>query len=43
MQFHTPDSPWYKRTKAEVWFRDEESATAAGFRNVLDQDGKDDS
>jgi hypothetical protein len=42
MIFHTPESPWYKRTKAEVWFRDEEAATAAGFRNVLDQDGKDD-
>ncbi len=41
MQFHTPDSPWYRRTRAEVWFRDEESALAAGFTNVLDKDGKD--
>ena len=41
MLFHTPDSPWYKRTRAEVWFRDEESALAAGFTNVLDKDGKD--
>jgi hypothetical protein len=40
MLFHTPDSPWYRRTKAEVWFRDEESAAAAGFRNALDDDEK---
>ncbi len=30
--FHPADSPYYGRTKAEVWFRDEESAGAAGFR-----------
>ena len=45
MLFHTPQSQWYKRTRAEVWFRDEESAMAAGFTNVLDRrrddDGKD--
>jgi hypothetical protein len=29
--FHTVDSPWYGRTKAEAWFDTEESATAAGF------------
>ncbi|MBK6443516.1 MAG: hypothetical protein IPH27_09610 [Actinomycetales bacterium] len=31
MLYHSPESPWYARTKAEVWFRDEESAAAAGF------------
>lgn len=31
MLFHTPASPWYGRTVPEVWFRDEESARAAGF------------
>ncbi|MFZ1373768.1 MAG: hypothetical protein WAS01_08235, partial [Nostocoides sp.] len=31
MLFHTPESPWFKRTKAEVWFADEASAERAGF------------
>lgn len=31
MLYHTPDSPYYGRTKAEVWFQDEEAAAAAGF------------
>ena len=31
MLFHTPDSRYYKATKAEVWFDTEESAVAAGF------------
>jgi hypothetical protein len=31
MLYHAPESPWYARTKAEVWFRDEATATAAGF------------
>ena len=31
MLFHTPDSPWYARTKPEVWFDTEENAAAAGF------------
>ena len=31
MLFHTPDSPYYKRTKAEVWFREADEARAAGF------------
>lgn len=31
MLYHTEDSPYFSRTKAEVWFRDEESAAAAGF------------
>jgi len=31
MLYHTPDSRYYKVTKAEVWFDTEESAQAAGF------------
>jgi small subunit ribosomal protein S2 len=31
MKFHGPTSPWYSRTKAEVWFRTVEAAEAAGF------------
>jgi len=31
MLFHTEESPYYGRTKAEVWFDTEESAEAAGF------------
>jgi small subunit ribosomal protein S2 len=31
MLFHTVDSPYYERTKAEVWFDTEEHAAAAGF------------
>jgi len=31
MLFHSPDSPYYKRTKAEVWFRTVTDARAAGF------------
>ena len=30
MLFHTPDSPYYGRTKAEVWFRNAEDAEHAG-------------
>ncbi|HQY96432.1 MAG TPA: NADH-quinone oxidoreductase subunit NuoE [Phycicoccus sp.] len=46
MLFHTPDSPWYGRTKAEVWFREEEAAKAAGFtdareRRTKNADGSD--
>jgi len=40
MKFHTPESPWYGRTIAEVWFNSAEAAEAAGFVNVLD--GKED-
>jgi hypothetical protein len=29
--YHTPSSPAFKRTKAGVWFADEEAAEAAGF------------
>ena len=31
MKFHTPDSPWYDQTEAEVWFDTEATAEAAGF------------
>jgi hypothetical protein len=31
MLFHPPSSPYYSRTKAEVWFRTPEDASAAGF------------
>ena len=31
MLYHTPDSPHYKETIAEVWFKDEESAVRGGF------------
>ena len=31
MLFHTPESPYYARTRAEVWFRTAEEAAAAGF------------
>lgn len=29
--FHPPSSPYHDRTRAEVWFRTAEDATAAGF------------
>jgi large subunit ribosomal protein L17 len=31
MKYHTTESPWYAQTVAEVWFRTEEAAEAAGF------------
>jgi cytoskeletal protein RodZ len=31
MLFHAPGSPYYKRTKPDVWFRTPEAAEAAGF------------
>ena len=31
MLFHTPESPYYERTRAEVWFRTPDEAAAAGF------------
>ncbi len=34
MKFHTPDSPWYEQTVAEVWFDSEASAEAAGFEKA---------
>jgi len=30
-KYHTPESPWYDKTVAEVWFDTVESAEAAGF------------
>ncbi|MCG7426202.1 50S ribosomal protein L4 [Helcobacillus massiliensis] len=35
MKYHTEQSPWYGRTKAEVWFASEEAAQAAGFVNAV--------
>ncbi len=35
MLFHTPKSPWYKRTAAEVWFNSPEAAERAGFTDVM--------
>lgn len=31
MLYHTTESPWYSQTIAEVWFREESAAEAAGF------------
>ena len=31
MKFHTPASPWYDKTVAEVYFKTAEAAVAAGF------------
>ncbi len=31
MKYHTPESPFYGRTKAEVWFSTTDAAEAAGF------------
>ncbi len=30
-KYHTPESQWYEQTIAEVWFKTEEAAEAAGF------------
>jgi len=38
MKFHTPASPWYERTIAEVWFNSEAAADAAGFVNAVKKD-----
>lgn len=35
MKFHTPESPWYGRTIAEVWFNSEDAAESAGFVNAV--------
>ena len=37
-KFHAPSSPWYDRTKAEVWFKTEAAAEAAGFVNAQKSD-----
>ena len=31
-KYHTPESPWYERTQAEVWFESEGKAQSAGFK-----------
>ncbi|RJS47514.1 hypothetical protein D4739_15710 [Nocardioides cavernaquae] len=31
MKYHTSESPYFGRTRAEVWFDSEESARGAGF------------
>ena len=41
MKFHTPESPWYDRTVAEVWFSSADAAQAAGFANVQGDHGSD--
>ena len=38
MKFHVPESPWYDRTIAEVWFNSEEAAEKAGFVNAVKAD-----
>jgi hypothetical protein len=35
MLFHTPDSPYYGRTRPEVWFRSEADAERAGFTKYV--------
>jgi small subunit ribosomal protein S2 len=37
MLYHVPDSSFYERTKAEVWFATEEAAEAAGFSKPASQ------
>ncbi|WP_112243141.1 50S ribosomal protein L17, sunset domain variant [Kribbella monticola] len=40
MKYHTTDSPWYDQTEAEVWFRTEEAAAAAGFTKAGETEDK---
>ncbi|ONI68740.1 50S ribosomal protein L17 [Kribbella sp. ALI-6-A] len=40
MKFHTPDSPWYDQTEAEVWFSTEDAAVAAGFTKAGETEDK---
>ncbi len=42
MKYHTPESPYYTRTIAEVWFTSAEAAEAAGFANVQGDTGAED-
>jgi len=42
MLYHTPDSPFYGRTKAEVWFASADAAEAAGFSQPASQQTNDD-
>ena len=39
MKYHTPESPYYDRTVAEVWFASAEAAEAAGFEGTAADDG----
>jgi large subunit ribosomal protein L17 len=39
MKYHTPESPYYDRTVAEVWFKTAEDAEAAGFEGVAADEG----
>ena len=39
MKYHTPESPYYDRTVAEVWFATAEAAEAAGFEGTAADDG----
>jgi large subunit ribosomal protein L17 len=43
MLYHVPDSPFYARTVAEVWFANAEAAEAAGFSLPASQQEKDES
>ena len=43
MLYHLPDSPFYGRTVAEVWFATAEAAEAAGFSLPASQQEKDES
>ena len=40
--YHNEDSPFYGRTKAEVWFADDEAAEAAGFSKPESQQKRED-
>ena len=39
MKYHTPESPYYDRTVAEVWFASAEAAEAAGFEGTAADEG----
>ena len=39
MRYHTPESPYYDGTVAEVWFASAEAAEAAGFEGVAADEG----
>jgi large subunit ribosomal protein L17 len=43
MKYHTPESPYYDRTVAEVWFKTAADAEAAGFEGVAADSGTDES
>jgi large subunit ribosomal protein L17 len=40
MKYHTTESPWYDQTEAEVWFKTEEAAEAAGFTKAGETEDK---